>query len=118
MPLNLVLMKSTPQSFPIIDIALPGAVAITTARGCADPADPYDGFNACSYTGDSEAHTDVCRAVAAACLGPSASCQSHIHEWQTDEEQTYTIAGIAWHGYCSRDTDAKRFIGVSMSSFT
>lgn len=62
-------MKSIRPSSPIIDISLPGATAVTTARGCADPADPYDGFNACFYTGDDEAHTDACRAEAAAHLG-------------------------------------------------
>lgn len=104
MPLNLVLMKSTPQSFPIIDIALPGAVAITTARGCADPADPYDGFNACSYTGDSEAHTDVCRAVAAACLG-LASPELLIMPRQTHTARV-EIVGAADAGRTIADVDA------------
>ena len=38
-----------------------GVVAFSTQRGCCNPSDPYDGFNACSYTGDDPAHIEACR---------------------------------------------------------
>lgn len=69
MPLSLVLMRSTPTSCPTIDLRLPGAVAFTTLRGCSDPSEPYDGFNACHYTGDSPHHVTLCREQMASTLG-------------------------------------------------
>lgn len=62
-------MRSTPTSCPTIELRLPGALALTTLRGCSDPSLPYDGFNACHYTGDSPLHVASCREEMARALG-------------------------------------------------
>lgn len=38
-----------------------GITAFSTGRGAVNPADPYDGFNACHYTGDDPVHIAGCR---------------------------------------------------------
>lgn len=46
-----------------------GAKAYTTLRGPGATADdPYSGFSLCTYTGDTAAHTDACRAMLAEAL--------------------------------------------------
>ena len=62
-------MKSTPTNCPTIELSLPGAYAFTTLRDCADPDSPYDGFNACHYTGDAPGHIAGCRTAASIELG-------------------------------------------------
>ena len=44
-------------------------VAFSTPRNAADPADPYSGFNACDYVGDSPTHIAACRRALADGLG-------------------------------------------------
>lgn len=39
-----------------------GITAFSTLRNCTDRYNPYDGFNACSYTGDTPEHVAGCRA--------------------------------------------------------
>ncbi|MCM1028284.1 MAG: polyphenol oxidase family protein [Pseudoflavonifractor sp.] len=62
-------MKSTPPHSLTLDFHLPGLVAFSTCRGCVDEANPYSGFNACHYTGDSPAHVAECRHQVALWLG-------------------------------------------------
>lgn len=62
-------MKSTLPGCPTIDLRLPGAAALTTERDCSSPDNPYDGFNACFYTGDDPLHTESCRHAIACRLG-------------------------------------------------
>lgn len=38
-----------------------GIRAFSTLRGCTNPSNPYDGFNACHYTGDDRVHVEACR---------------------------------------------------------
>lgn len=38
-----------------------GITAFSTLRGCGDKDAPYEGFNACSYTGDDATHVAGCR---------------------------------------------------------
>lgn len=54
---------------------LPGLTAFSTLRGCTDPEAPYDGFNACHYTGDSPLHVEACRAA----LGPDIVIPRQTH---------------------------------------
>lgn len=69
--MNSARMRSTPTSCQIIDLRLPGATAFSTLRGCRDAGVPYDGFNACHYTGDDPEHIARCREAAAVKLGLS-----------------------------------------------
>lgn len=67
--MNLARMKSTPTNCLTIDLDLPGAIAFSTLRNCDNADAPYDGFNACHYTGDDPAHIIRCREAAAHKLG-------------------------------------------------
>lgn len=40
-----------------------GVEAWSTLRRASNPADPYDGFNACGYTGDDAEHVAACRSL-------------------------------------------------------
>lgn len=62
-------MKSTLTNCLTTDLDLPGAIAFSTQRGCCDWRDPYDGFNACHYVGDSDDRIHYCRKAAAEKLG-------------------------------------------------
>lgn len=46
-----------------------GVVAFSTLRSAASPADPYSGFSACHYTGDSPDHILACRSALCRMLG-------------------------------------------------
>lgn len=50
-------MLLTTIDYPIAE----GAIAFSTMREAGDPLDPYDGFNACHYTGDTPGHIESCR---------------------------------------------------------
>lgn len=47
----------------------PGVTACSVERGDITPDDPYSGFNACHYVGDSTAHVDRCRRQLSSRLG-------------------------------------------------
>lgn len=51
---------------------MPGIDEVTcfsTTRGCSNPADPYDGFNICHYTGSSDESVNRCREILCHHLG-------------------------------------------------
>lgn len=66
-------MTSIPTNFPTTELILPGAEAFSTLRDCRDAGDPYDGFNACHYTGAPEADVMAAREALAARLDVSPS---------------------------------------------
>lgn len=88
---------TTPKSLTTNNLlSLPGVKAISTERNCSNPADPYDGFNACHYTGDASDHIAQCRRELADYFGVDAS--RLIIPRQTHSVSVATIDRIPFEG--------------------
>lgn len=59
----------TPTNCPTTELRVEGAIAFSTRRCCSDPDSPYDGFNACDYTGGEPSQIAEFRAQATRRLG-------------------------------------------------
>lgn len=77
-------------------LGLPGITAIATNRNCSNPADPYDGFNACHYTGDEPDRISRCRSKLADYFGVDTT--RLIIPRQTHSVNVATIDRIPFDG--------------------
>lgn len=80
-------------------------IAFSTERGAAaTPDDPYSGFSACHYTGDSGEHVAACRAELADLLGISA--ERLVIPRQTHSDRVAVIDSVPVSGETVEGIDA------------
>lgn len=90
-------------------------VAFSTLRGPVTAADPYSGFNACHYVGDSLAHVDACRSLLCRDLGIGRDHLVMARQTHTDRVAVIERLPVAAESLEETDGLVTRLRGVALA---